>query len=40
LEVSNEIEERMSVGYLLWTSAPFELVVLAFAARVFCRRDF
>lgn len=40
LEVGNEIEERMSIGYLLWTSVIFELVVLVFAARVFCRRDF
>ncbi|MDA0766041.1 MAG: ABC transporter permease [Verrucomicrobia bacterium] len=40
LEVANEIEERMSAGYILWSSAGFELVVLSSAAFVFCRRDY
>jgi ABC-type transport system involved in multi-copper enzyme maturation permease subunit len=40
MEVSEEIEGRMSISYILWSSAVFELVVLSFAAWIFCRRDF
>ncbi len=38
--LANEQEERMSAGYILWSSAGFELVVLSSAAFVFCRRDY
>ena len=40
LELSTEIEERMGIGYILWSSAIFEVVILSAAAWVFCRRDF
>lgn len=37
---SADVEGRMSVSYILWSSAAFELVILSLAAWVFCRRDF
>lgn len=40
LEVAGDLEKRMSISYILWTSAVFEFVVLSLAAWVFCRRDF
>ena len=39
-EATRRLEDRHSVWYIFGTSAIFEVVVLGFAAWVFCRRDY